>query len=99
MQRLLSHLALASAIVPAAVAVLVTPNSQCSTSCGNVLTSTAPSDVGCNDDDFTHDDAQIFAGCVKCEMGSRFVNGDHSDVKSSLCMLSPCHHAGVPARC
>lgn len=98
MLRLLTGLAIASTALPAADAVLVTPNSQCSTSCGNVLSSTAPSDIGCYDDDFTHDDAQIFAGCVKCEMGSRFVNGDHSDVKSSLCTLNP-GHSGVSAQC
>lgn len=88
MHPLLTNAAILGAALPAAQAVLVTPDSPCSTKCGNVLDATSQADVACEDGGFAAGDSQIFKGCVQCEANSRFVGNDNqTDVAASLCML------------
>ncbi|KAI0392654.1 hypothetical protein F5Y17DRAFT_352276 [Xylariaceae sp. FL0594] len=59
-----------------ASAVLVANGSPCETNCGNVLTSTAPDEVVCNDADYTGTPAgKVFRSCVTCEATSTYTTG------------------------
>ncbi|KAM4056154.1 centromere/microtubule binding protein cbf5-like protein [Hirsutella rhossiliensis] len=81
MLRLSTTLAVA---LPAAHAILVTPGSPCSTSCGNVLDSTSTADIVCDEAGPSGAAAQLFQGCVECEMGSGYFHNNQSDVQSVL---------------
>ena len=86
MRRRLVFPGLAAAL-PAAQAILVTPDSHCSTDCGNVLDSTSPDDVACTDNSFESGAGQIFQGCLECEMSSNHSTSGLTDVQASLCMV------------
>ncbi|KJZ74221.1 hypothetical protein HIM_06452 [Hirsutella minnesotensis 3608] len=73
-----------AAALPVAQAILASPDSPCSTTCGNVLDSTSPADLVCDRGGFSGTTGQLFQGCLECEMHSGFHDGNRSDVKSML---------------
>lgn len=96
MLRLLTSFAAAGAVLPAAEAILVAPDSPCSTNCGNVLDSTAPDDLVCTPGQYTggynNNAGTVFQGCVQCELESGYVTkNNYSDNEAALCMcfISP----------
>lgn len=99
MLRLLTSFAAAGVVLPAAEAILVAPDSPCSTNCGNVLDSTAPDDLVCTPGQYTggynNNAGTVFQGCVQCELNSGYVTkNNYSDNEAALCMcfisLKPC---------
>ncbi|KAF7561302.1 hypothetical protein G7046_g2839 [Stylonectria norvegica] len=84
MLRLLTSFAVVGAVLPAAQAVLVTPGSPCSTSCGNVLDATTPADVICSQDGYSVGTGQLFEGCVNCELSSGYRNEQETDTQWML---------------
>lgn len=99
MLRLLTSFAAAGVVLPAAEAILVAPDSPCSTNCGNVLDSTAPDDLVCTPGQYTggynNNAGTVFQGCVQCELESGYVTkNNYSDNEAALCMcfisLKPC---------
>lgn len=56
-------------------ALLVAPNSPCSASCGNVLTSTSGAEITCLDQDYASTTyGATFETCVNCEIASTYVD-------------------------
>ena len=91
MLRLLTSFAAAGAILPAAEAILVAPDSPCSTNCGNVLDSTSAGDLVCTPGQYTggYDNGAgtVFQGCVECELDSGYATkSNYSDNMAALCM-------------
>lgn len=84
MLRLSMTLAMA---LPAARAILVSPGSPCSSDCGNVLDSTSPADLVCDNAGLSAPAGQPFQSCVECEMRSGYSQRNQSDVQSVLCTL------------
>ncbi|KAL6854207.1 hypothetical protein J3F83DRAFT_718900 [Trichoderma novae-zelandiae] len=89
MLRLLTSFAAAGAILPAAEAILVAPESPCSTNCGNVLDSTSAGDLVCTPGQYTggYDNGAgtVFQGCVECELDSGYATKDnYSDNMAAL---------------
>ncbi|KAL7936752.1 hypothetical protein V8C35DRAFT_296355 [Trichoderma chlorosporum] len=89
MLRLLTSFAAASVVLPAAQAILVAPDSPCSTNCGNVLDSTTPADLVCTPGQYTggynNGAGTVFQGCVQCELESGYVTKDnYSDNEAAL---------------
>ncbi|ETS00025.1 hypothetical protein M419DRAFT_101778 [Trichoderma reesei RUT C-30] len=89
MLRLLTSFAAAGAILPAAEAILVAPDSPCSTNCGNVLDSTSAGDLVCTPGQYTGGYANgagtVFQGCVQCELNSGYATkGNYSDNMAAL---------------
>lgn len=95
MLPLTTTLGAASLGLPAARAILVAPGSPCSTSCSNVLDSTAPDDLVCAEASYAGATGQLFQGCVLCQMRSPFHADNRSDVQSMLCASRP---RGPPMR-
>ena len=87
MLRLTTTLGAASLALPATQAMLVAPGSPCSTSCSNVLDSTAPDELACAEGSYAAATGKLFQGCVVCEMRSAFHADNRSDVQSMLCRL------------
>lgn len=90
MLRLLTSFAAAGAILPAAEAILVAPDSPCSTNCGNVLDSTSAGDLACTPAQYASGSANaagtVFQGCVECELDSGYATkGNYSDNMAALC--------------
>ncbi|OAA40289.1 hypothetical protein NOR_05850 [Metarhizium rileyi] len=76
---------LLAALLPAAQSILVPSASPCAPKCGNVLGSTSPDDLVCNQNSFSTDSTgQLFAGCVNCERSSTYYSGNDSDIQSML---------------
>ncbi|KAH0522346.1 hypothetical protein TsFJ059_006207 [Trichoderma semiorbis] len=89
MLRLLTSFAAAGVVLPAAEAILVAPDSPCSTNCGNVLDSTAPDDLVCTPGQYTggynNNAGTVFQGCVQCELNSGYVTkNNYSDNEAAL---------------
>jgi len=77
---------LAGAFLDAAHAILVTPASPCSVSCGNVLDSTTPADVQCDENAYASTSSGVvFSNCVRCELGSNFQRAGQTDLDAMLC--------------
>jgi hypothetical protein len=96
MLRLITTFAAASVVLPAAEAILVAPNSPCSTNCGNVLDSTTSADVVCTPGQYTggYDNGAgaVFQGCVQCELGSGYAAEDnYTDTMAALCKYLAFH--------
>lgn len=85
MLKLLIGTIIVGTALPGASASYATPNSPCAVSCGNVLDATSQDEISCTDSGFGSGDAQLFQGCVKCEMTSRYTNRNTSDVHATLC--------------
>lgn len=91
MLRILTSFAAVGAMLPAAEAIIVAPNSPCSVNCGNVLDATTPADVVCKPDEYTggYDNGAgtVFQGCVQCELNSGYAtDGNYTDNMAALCM-------------
>jgi len=72
-----------------ATAILVAKDSPCGTSCGNVLDSTSPDDIMCDESRFTATSAgQVFQSCINCERESTYSSGNDTDLKWLLCEYS-----------
>ncbi|KAM0475273.1 hypothetical protein ACHAPX_007027 [Trichoderma viride] len=89
MLRLLTSFAAVGAVLPAAEAIIVAPNSPCSVNCGNVLDATTPADVVCKPDEYTggYDNGAgtVFQGCVQCELNSGYAtDGNYTDNMAAL---------------
>ncbi|KAK1243682.1 hypothetical protein MKX08_001820 [Trichoderma sp. CBMAI-0020] len=89
MLRLLTSFAAVGAVLPAAEAIIVAPNSPCSVNCGNVLDATTPADVVCRPDEYTggYDNGAgtVFQGCVQCELNSGYAtDGNYTDNMAAL---------------
>ncbi|KAK7432740.1 hypothetical protein QQZ08_000600 [Neonectria magnoliae] len=79
MRLITNFAAVAAAVVPAADAILVAPNSPCSRDCGNVLDATNPDDIVCSQNSYTSGAGQVFEGCVECEMSSDYSHDGQTD--------------------
>ncbi|KAH6611146.1 centromere microtubule binding cbf5 [Trichoderma cornu-damae] len=114
MLRLLTNFAAAGAVLPAAEAILVAPNSPCSTNCGNVLDSTSTGDIVCAPGQYAggygNGAGAVFKGCIECELGSGYTTKDnHTDNMAALynlryavsyCVFNePPHHDFVDSPC
>jgi hypothetical protein len=66
-----------------AEAVIVSPGSPCSSSCGNVLEATRTDDIVCNQGDYATD-GLLFQECVSCEVLSDYVSDGQSDTQWAL---------------
>lgn len=87
MRYSLSQLAVAVAFsAPPTGALMVAPGSPCSTSCGNVLSSTSPDEMVCQESNYPSSSAGIvFQNCIKCETGSTYASEKgETDVHSLL---------------
>ncbi|KAK0635498.1 hypothetical protein B0T17DRAFT_45596 [Bombardia bombarda] len=70
---------------PQAAALLVAPDSPCSTSCGNVLSSTSGSDMACDAASYRGTTAgTVFESCITCETTSTYVSRNQTDLQSLL---------------
>lgn len=88
------------AVAGLAEAILVTPGSPCSTSCGNVLDTTSSTDIVCKQDDYASE-GLLFKECVECELHSDHVSGNQTDSQWMLCMFAlfsplPRHDTRLP---
>lgn len=84
-------LRLVTTFVAAAVlaeAVIVAPDSPCTTSCGNVLDATSTDDLVCSQDEYALQ-GNLFQKCVECELHSDYVGGGETDQQWMLCMWPP----------
>ena len=87
MLRVLTTFALVGGLLPRTEGIVASPDSPCSADCGNVLSSTAEDDIQCNQGSYgTNNAAQLFQGCIDCELQSGFTSQDSSDAASALCM-------------
>jgi len=68
--------------------MLVTEGSPCSTSCGNVLTSTESEDIVCDQSLYDETDGELFKTCVECELTSDYAADGQSDAQWMLCEFS-----------
>ncbi|KAK3377794.1 centromere/microtubule binding protein cbf5-like protein [Podospora didyma] len=58
-----------------ATALLVAPDSPCSTYCGNVLQSTSADEIVCDDGSYSGTAAGVvFEKCIECELNSKYVS-------------------------
>lgn len=83
--RIITNFAAAGLAIPLAEAILVAPNSPCSTDCGNVLSSTSADDIVCSQNSYTSGAGQVFDGCVSCEIASEYSNNGETDQQWALC--------------
>ncbi|KAH7152347.1 hypothetical protein B0J13DRAFT_658746 [Dactylonectria estremocensis] len=82
--RIITNFAAAGLAIPAANAILVAPNSPCSSNCGNVLGSTSASDIVCSQDSYSSGAGQVFDNCVSCEITSDYSNSGETDQQWAL---------------
>ncbi|KAK0719949.1 hypothetical protein B0H67DRAFT_486953 [Lasiosphaeris hirsuta] len=83
MRILVPRIAVAASISARLVAALiVSPGSPCSTSCGNVLGSTSPDEMVCDAASYSGKSAGIvFENCIKCETTSTYSSGTQTDTQ------------------
>jgi hypothetical protein len=68
-------LALVCGFIGQAAAVIVAEGSPCSTNCGNVLTSTSPDDIECDQGSYAASDAgRLYQSCLTCEFTSGYAS-------------------------
>jgi hypothetical protein len=84
MLRIITTLAAAGALLPAADAILASPGSPCASKCGNVQRSTPKDDLVCGQDNYAIGTGQTFKSCLECEITSDYSSGGRTDVESSL---------------
>ncbi|KAH6987505.1 hypothetical protein BKA56DRAFT_669150 [Ilyonectria sp. MPI-CAGE-AT-0026] len=82
--RIITNFAAAGLAIPLAEAILVAPNSPCSTDCGNVLSSTSADDIVCSQNSYSSGAGQVFDGCVSCEIASDYSNNGETDQQWAL---------------
>lgn len=82
--RLLTSFGVIAGVAGVANAVIVTPGSPCEMSCGNVLTSTEPDDLVCQQESYDDVEGELFKTCVECEMRSNYSSEGQTDVQWSL---------------
>lgn len=70
MKRAILRLAAGAALANSAVAVLVTASSSCAQQCGNVLSSTTPADIQCDQNSYSSGAGLVFKNCLNCELTS-----------------------------
>ncbi|KAL6849513.1 hypothetical protein ACO1O0_009054 [Amphichorda felina] len=81
---LLTSFVAVAGVASVANAVIVTPGSPCEMSCGNVLTSTEPDDLVCQQESYDDVEGELFKTCVECEMRSNYSSDGQTDVQWSL---------------
>jgi len=91
-----SIIALVAGLAPSARAILVAKGSQCSSKCGNVLSSTGEDDLVCGEAEYSSSNGAVFKNCVGCEMSSTYQtpsteydNNAETDTQWMLCMFDP----------
>ncbi|KAK3326463.1 hypothetical protein B0H66DRAFT_161096 [Apodospora peruviana] len=75
-----TKLCLAMAFAPLVSALRVSPNSPCSSKCGNTLSSTTGDDMACKASEYSRGAGTVFESCVGCEATSSYVSKNESDV-------------------
>ena len=86
MLRIVTAVAVASGLLPAAEAIVFPPNSPCSGLCGNLGGSIANDDIVCDQNAYsTSNTAQVFSGCLDCELSTGYSFGTQSDVSAAMC--------------
>lgn len=82
-----------------ASAILVTTGSECSTQCGNVLSSTPADDIACGDIAVTATNTgTVWRNCLECQIASNFVNTGAKPVTSDLqALLCELHSDSLPS--
>ena len=86
-----STLAILTVFAPSVSALQALSNSPCYLSCGNLAGSpTTGDDIECLDARFGTTPGSVFASCVTCQMGSKYVDPvtHQSDLQMALCEFS-----------
>ena len=78
-------------LLPAARALIIATGSPCAEECGNVLDSTSPEEIVCEQNEYTTTDAgDIFVNCLSCLSTSVYAaDGNETDAQWMLCVFSP----------